>query len=434
MKKIIGLLFIIAATLSAQALSIQGVLRNTDGSTVADGSRSFMFLLYANATGGSAVWCETQTLAVTNGVYSATLGDANNGSCANISLSALSFGVPYFLGIAIDGAAELYPRTKLTLTPYAILAQVDGQTNIFPQSGNVGIGVTAPTAKLQVAGSAIIAGSANISGTTTMDTASVGSVFSVAGTSNFNNSMTVTKNASTLNMVGTDHSYISWYPDGVSAGRKGWIGWGSAETNDLFITNDINGGKVVLYAGATYPGATGDIDMIANSVNLGNTNIVTNGNNNWRLIEFNNFDNGGEGWYSQTNAAAGTYDCAGNLIVGRMGVGASVWKQFNPPAGTRYIKIEFEAYVLDSWDAEFFYVRAEQNFKSNIMCYQSPQFHSNYGHHLCSSGSYYDRIQPVTVFGEWDGEGSILIRIVPVIDSGNTDESLGIDNVAFYVR
>jgi len=143
MKKIIGLILIIFSTLSAQALSIQGVLRNDDGSTVADGQRNFTFSVYTASDASQNVWYETKTLNVVNGVYSHTLGTVT-------SMSGLDFGQNYWLGISIDGATELTPRTKLTLTPYAILAQVDGQDNVFPQSGDVGIGTTNPNAKLQI--------------------------------------------------------------------------------------------------------------------------------------------------------------------------------------------------------------------------------------------------------------------------------------------
>jgi len=127
----------------AQTLSIQGVLRDATGASVPDATKNFTFRLYTVATGGTKVWDETQAINVINGVYSATLGVVN-------SLAGLNYDVSYWLGISVDGAEELTPRTKLTLSPYAILAGVSGTTNVFPQSGNVGIGRTNPDKKLVV--------------------------------------------------------------------------------------------------------------------------------------------------------------------------------------------------------------------------------------------------------------------------------------------
>ncbi|NQU27809.1 MAG: tail fiber domain-containing protein [Candidatus Marinimicrobia bacterium] len=125
-------------------MSIQGVIRDDTGASI-HGSYNIEFRLYDAATGGTLKWNETQTLTVTNGVYSALLGSVN-------SLSGLNYDISYWLGIAIDDAEELIPRTKLTMSPYAMMAGMDGITNIFPQDGDVGIGTMYPTAALQVAG------------------------------------------------------------------------------------------------------------------------------------------------------------------------------------------------------------------------------------------------------------------------------------------
>ncbi len=122
---------------TGQTLSIQGVIRDNTGASVADASHSLTFNLYTVETGGGVAWSEVQNLAVVNGVYSANLGAVN-------SLAGLDFNVQYWLGISIDGAEELVPRTKLALSPYAIAASVTGGSNIIPQSGNVGVGTPVP--------------------------------------------------------------------------------------------------------------------------------------------------------------------------------------------------------------------------------------------------------------------------------------------------
>jgi len=128
----IGLLMILSVLASAQTLSIQGVLRDNTGASVPDATKNLTFRLYTVATGGTKAWDETQAISIVNGVYSATLGVVN-------SLAGLNYDVSYWLGISVDGADEMTPRTKLTLSPYAIMAGVQGVNNIFPQSGEVTI-------------------------------------------------------------------------------------------------------------------------------------------------------------------------------------------------------------------------------------------------------------------------------------------------------
>jgi len=106
---------------------------------------------------------------------------------------------------------------------YSIYGAADGQTALYTngvkkfETTTVGIDVTG---KVQ-ADSLDIDGDGDIAG-----------------------NLQVTKNAATLNLVGTDHSYIQWYPDGISDGRKAYTGFGGATDNNFSIVNEISGANV----------------------------------------------------------------------------------------------------------------------------------------------------------------------------------------------
>lgn len=138
------LLTLISGSLFAQTakLSVQGVLRNSNGTAVENGHYKIVFRLWDNPTAGTLIWQETiDSVRLEGGIYSVVLGDRQK------ELDA-PFDQPYFLGVAIDGGTELIPRASLTSSPYAL--SLIGSDNIFPNSGNVGVGADQPDYKLTV--------------------------------------------------------------------------------------------------------------------------------------------------------------------------------------------------------------------------------------------------------------------------------------------
>ena len=116
-------------TVIAQAsLSIQGILKKSNGLAVDDGSYTITFKLYETVPpSNTPIWTETQNdVEVFNGIYSAILGQINP---LNVTFDQL-----YELGVTI-GSSELSPRILLTSAPYAL--SLMGSTNQFPSSGQV---------------------------------------------------------------------------------------------------------------------------------------------------------------------------------------------------------------------------------------------------------------------------------------------------------
>ncbi|MFC1483897.1 hypothetical protein ACFL6Q_02465 [Candidatus Neomarinimicrobiota bacterium] len=133
-------------------LTYQGVLKDSNGDIVADGSYSVIFRLYDAETGGTAIpWSETHSVTTTDGVFSVVLGDALAGG-QSFPGNGAYFDAPYWLEIEVGGAI-LSPRTRLTSAPYAMAARsVYGSWNEMGSRSRFGINVagTADTTKAVV--------------------------------------------------------------------------------------------------------------------------------------------------------------------------------------------------------------------------------------------------------------------------------------------
>lgn len=118
-------------------LPFQAVVKTAGGAPVTSAT-PFTFSLYTTASGGTALWSETQTVTPdANGVVAVRLG-------AVASLAAVPFDQPYFVGVKAGSDAEMTPRLALGSAPTAFSALhvpysgVSGAPSSLPPSGPAG--------------------------------------------------------------------------------------------------------------------------------------------------------------------------------------------------------------------------------------------------------------------------------------------------------
>lgn len=117
--------FVFAATGPLKQINFQGKVANkTSGTNISDGNYSFTFKLYTASSGGAAIWTETKTLTVTNGIFQTLLGDTTS------LPGSVDFNTDnIYLGVEFNSDGEMSPRIRFSAVPYAFNAlKVSGLT------------------------------------------------------------------------------------------------------------------------------------------------------------------------------------------------------------------------------------------------------------------------------------------------------------------
>ena len=98
-------------------ISYQGVLTDAAGAVVPNGDYKLTFTIYGEGPIPIVWWTEThERVAVRGGIFQVVLGSVN-------SLAALPFDQPYQLGITVNHEPELTPRLPFTAVPYSLSAR-----------------------------------------------------------------------------------------------------------------------------------------------------------------------------------------------------------------------------------------------------------------------------------------------------------------------
>lgn len=144
-------------------INYQGVVTDAAG-IVIGGTHTLTFGIYPEPEDmvGGALWTEAHTgVAVEDGLFNVILG-----SITTIPSTLFSTGADRYLGVKVDGDAEMRPRMRITSVPWAYKAgladsalaapggatgwTISGSNMYSTVAGNIGVGETAPLAKLHV--------------------------------------------------------------------------------------------------------------------------------------------------------------------------------------------------------------------------------------------------------------------------------------------
>jgi hypothetical protein len=98
-----------------QLLTEQGRLTDTSGNPVT-GTVAIRFAIYAQPSGGSPLWTETQNATLDAGYFSVELGEVN------ALPSSVFDGTTRYLGVTVNSDPEMTPREPMTSVPYALIA------------------------------------------------------------------------------------------------------------------------------------------------------------------------------------------------------------------------------------------------------------------------------------------------------------------------
>ncbi len=244
-------------------ISYQGRLTDAAGTPV-NGTVTMVFSIYNAASGGAAIWTETQSVAVSQGIYNVVLG--------SVIPIGLPFDVNYYIGLRVGSDAEMTPRQPLTSIGYAFRAEISNSaatvasvsgatfTNLAAIPGGAGIIPSANIPATTSIGAGVIT-EASVSATAAITTSKLnGPVSSIPG--NGLGSLATKSSISSADISG---------PVDVAHGGTGTVNGSITGTGALTFTAGGANGNVNLA-----PTGTGTVDVNSKRV----TGVATPSANN----------------------------------------------------------------------------------------------------------------------------------------------------------
>jgi hypothetical protein len=132
---IFGISLVYAAPGINNQIHFQGkVVNKTTGTNVVDGSYPFVFKIYSVSSGGTAIWTESKSLTVANGIFQTYLGDTT-ALPASIDFNSDSL----YLGVEYNTDGEMSPRVRFAAVPYAFNAAKVGGLTVTNTTGTLTI-------------------------------------------------------------------------------------------------------------------------------------------------------------------------------------------------------------------------------------------------------------------------------------------------------
>jgi uncharacterized protein (TIGR02145 family) len=349
-------------------INYQGKLANSSNITVADGQYPIIFSLYTTSTGVTPIWTETDyganQVTVKNGLFSVMLGSTT-------PFTGVDFNQTYYLGVTVASDTEMTPRKIIGAVPAAFYAATSTYAtnsgtstislsantlqNLTPgqffrndvtnststattslniiqlgagkiaeffgaaaqsvltllSNGNVGIGSSTPSNRLEVSGNTFLGGNLTATGTlsdlSTATSTFAGGIISTCfatstgqpcitggggGTNYFSNSgATTTLNTGTIlsatngvfgSITSTSSASITGTTTtgGLSVGSLSGLLWGTSGTVSAVSTSSLGLGTVTSISGSggsTGLTLTGGPITSSGTLTLGGTLAVANG-------------------------------------------------------------------------------------------------------------------------------------------------------------